>query len=338
MPDPRPRRLPVRGLVVLAVVVALVAVAGTAYAWRAGLGPFGGGAQERNRFAEQGLYVDPDSKTAAGVADAEQAGLTEQATILGELADVSAGIWVTPEEHPVGEVGSYVSGVVEDAADDDQVAVLVIYGIPNRDCTGGYSSGGTEAGEYADWVGEIADAMAGSTAVAILEPDALAGSLACGLRTSRVTHLADAVDVLVADDVTTYVDAGHSDWVAPARMARLLRAVGVGKVRGFATNVANYQTDDDELAYAEKLSSLLGGSHWVTDRGRNGNGATRVWCNPRGRALGLKPGYVEDDTGLDAYLWIKPPGESDGTCRGGPAAGELWAARAVALAQAAGWS
>ena len=27
---------------------------------------------------------------------------------------------------------------------------------------------------------------------------------------------------------------------------------------------------------------------------------------------------------VDAFLWIKTPGESDGTCSGGPAAGKWW--------------
>jgi endoglucanase len=34
----------------------------------------------------------------------------------------------------------------------------------------------------------------------------------------------------------------------------------------------------------------------------------------------------------DAFLWIKPPGESDGTCNGGPGAGQFWVDYALALA------
>jgi len=36
---------------------------------------------------------------------------------------------------------------------------------------------------------------------------------------------------------------------------------------------------------------------------------------------------------IDAYLWIKRPGESDGTCNGGPAAGGWWIAGALELAR-----
>ena len=35
---------------------------------------------------------------------------------------------------------------------------------------------------------------------------------------------------------------------------------------------------------------------------------------------------------VDAYMWIKRPGESDGTCRGGPEAGEWFQKYALELA------
>ena len=45
--------------------------------------------------------------------------------------------------------------------------------------------------------------------------------------------------------------------------------------------------------------------------------------------LELNPGPA----GIDAYLWIKDPGASDGACRGGPPAGQFWPAYAAALTQ-----
>jgi endoglucanase len=72
-------------------------------------------------------------------------------------------------------------------------------------------------------------------------------------------------------------------------------------------------------------------AHFVIDTSRNGQGPwvapagkytdAEVWCNPPGRGAGLRP---TTDTGselIDAYLWIKVPGESDGQCyrgTGGP--------------------
>ena len=73
--------------------------------------------------------------------------------------------------------------------------------------------------------------------------------------------------------------------------------------------------------------------HFVIDTSRNGQGPwtppagvypdPQDWCNPPDRGLGLRP---TADTGvalLDAYLWVKIPGESDGECtRGLGPAGE----------------
>jgi endoglucanase len=38
------------------------------------------------------------------------------------------------------------------------------------------------------------------------------------------------------------------------------------------------------------------------------------WCNPPGAGLGLRPSANTGVPLLDAYLWIKTPGESDGSC------------------------
>ncbi|XIE81958.1 glycoside hydrolase family 6 protein [Streptomyces sp. SBR177] len=54
-----------------------------------------------------------------------------------------------------------------------------------------------------------------------------------------------------------------------------------------------------------------------------------------GRALGVPPTDRTGDELVDAYLWIKRPGDSDGTCRGGPAAGTWWPDYALGLARRA---
>src|SRR6185312_583055 len=126
---------------------------------------------------------------------------------------------------------------------------------------------------------------------------------------------------------------GHSDWLDPEDMAQLLRDADVAKTRGFASNVSNFETTAAERAYDERVSAALGGAHYVIDTSRNGNGpaADQAWCNPPGRSLGDRPRVVEDRTRLDATLWIKNPGESDGACNGGPAAGTWWPDGARAL-------
>lgn len=293
-----------------------------------------------NVLAEHPQTLVPNPRVLAAAKQADADGDTRAAIVLSRLAEVPTGVWLTPERLPVDQVGAYVAAVVATSG-TETVPVFVIYGIPDRDCTGSFSAGGLSVDTYLPWVQAIADA-AGDTSIVVLEPDALASSVSCTGDADRIRLLTQATEALVTDGVTTYLDAGHSYWVPVATMARLLTKVGVSSVRGFATNVANYQPLSKEKAYAAELSRRLDDAHYVIDTGRDGDPAGTArpvadWCNPGGRALGEAPGYVDDGTALDALLWIKPPAESDGPCHGGPAAGEVWIERAVELGEAAGW-
>ena len=106
-----------------------------------------------------------------------------------------------------------------------------------------------------------------------------------------------------------------------AVMARRLRAAGVAGARGFSVNVAAFETTARAVAYGRAISRRTGGAHFVIDTSRNGAG-------PAGPATGATPpaapsaSFPTTQTGdplVDAFLWVKRPGESDGTCNGGPA-------------------
>ncbi len=87
---------------------------------------------------------------------------------------------------------------------------------------------------------------------------------------------------------------------------------------------------------AARLSTETALTHFVVDTGRNGRGRLDValyagapyhqspevltqlregdWCNPPGAAVGVRPTTSTNNPLVDAYLWIKSPGESDGPC------------------------
>jgi endoglucanase len=111
--------------------------------------------------------------------------------------------------------------------------------------------------------------------------------------------------------------------------------VGIENADGFALNVSNFETTQDNMEYGTKISQLLGGKHFVIDTSRNGLGSNGEWCNPPGRATGEKPTLSTGHPLVDAFLWVKVPGESDGTCRGGPRAGEWWPDYALGLIERA---
>ena len=77
----------------------------------------------------------------------------------------------------------------------------------------------------------------------------------------------------------------------------------------------------------------------VGDTSRNGLGPTadNQWCNPDGRALGDRPSTQTGLAYVDAFLWVKAPGESDGACAGAPAAGTWMPEYALGLAQRAAY-
>jgi endoglucanase len=299
-------------------------------------------AQAVSPYADHDQFADPNSKAAQAAASAKADGDGDSEDVFSRLAGTPQGIWLTPEEYPVGSVGPFVAQAVAAADKTGQVPTFVVYGVPDRDCTGQHSAGGLPADQYGPWVGEIADAAgAGGDVAAVVEPDGLSSLLECGDRDERVGLIADASHRLADAGVTTYIDGGHSHWNEPAELAPLLEDAGVADVRGFSSNVSNFQSDEDEQAYGEELSALLDGAHYIVDTGRNGFGATKDWCNPPGRAFGTEPraasGAGSEAAHLDAYVWVKPPGESDGECGGGPPAGQFWADRALELAAASGW-
>jgi endoglucanase len=139
--------------------------------------------------------------------------------------------------------------------------------------------------------------------------------------------------------VTVYLDAGHSRWQTASVMASRLAQAGIDRGQGFSLNVSNFLTTSEELDYGSSLASLTGGKHFVVDTGRNGLGPSPdgQWCNPPGRALGNRPTTATGRSTADALLWIKHPGDSDGTCNGGPPAGTWWADYALGLAQRAAY-
>lgn len=270
------------------------------------------------------FYVDPDSSASVAARDDPA---------FDPIASQPAAIWLTPEAHDTAEVGGYVGGIVDAARRSGRWPVFVVYGVPHRDCQAQESAGGApDDTAYGDWVRAIARGLTAQTVV-ILEPDALALTTQCDDRAERVAQLGRAVALLAPTGATVYLDAGHSGWIAPDVMAALLRDAGVDRVRGFASNVSNFETTTAERQYDEQVSADLGGAHYVIDTSRNGRGPApdQAWCNPPGRGLGERPRVVEDRTRLDATLWIKNPGESDGACNGGPAAGRWWPDGARAL-------
>jgi endoglucanase len=144
----------------------------------------------------------------------------------------------------------------------------------------------------------------------------------------------------------------YSTWISKCLYYATRLAKDAGSADAFRRcanqPISDDPTDENDWLQAEQwytdnvdgaIPPALGGTllaHFVIDTGRNGQKpldlaryaappydqpaavihelGSGAWCNPPGMGLGLRP---TADTGvplLDAYLWIKTVGESDGSC------------------------
>jgi cellulose 1,4-beta-cellobiosidase len=205
--------------------------------------------------------------------------------------------------------------------------------------------------EYIDLIAAQFRAHASQRIVAVLEPDSLA-NLATNLGVDKCAaaeaayrrSVAYAVAKLSLPNVFLYLDAAHAGWLGWKRNLGKIAAVykdvldlagGPDRIRGFAVNVSNYdpvkneggrrvdpnEPGPDELTYVEDLGRALAAvgitnKGFIIDTSRNGRPGIRSsggnWCNIKGAGLGERP-RAQPAPSVDAYFWIKIPGESDGT-------------------------
>ncbi|NGY64349.1 endoglucanase [Lentzea sp. NEAU-D13] len=288
--------------------------------------------------AESAFYVDPMSSSARWVA--ANPGDSRAAVIRDRIASVPQARWYTTTNTSSirGEISSFVGA----AAAAGKIPILVVYNIPNRDC-GGASGGGAPSHQaYRAWVDEIAAGLAGRPATIVLEPDVLPIMSNCqnaDQQNQTKASMAYAGKKLKSGSsrAKVYFDIGNSAWLNPAEAATRLRGADISNsADGISTNVSNYRTTSDEVNFAKNVLNAVGDGRLkaVVDTSRNGNGPQGTeWCDPPGRAIGTPSTVNTGDSRIDAFLWVKLPGEADGCIA---PAGQFVPQRAYELATAAG--
>lgn len=291
-----------------------------------------------------GFFVEPDAPAVRQVADWQAQGRTTDATALRRIAESPVAVWFANADPGYQD---RARRLVATATAHGRTAVLVPYWVPQRDC-GGHSGGGApDAAAYRGWIGELAAAVRGNSVVVVLEPDAVPhlidGCVSGPVAEERYTLLGEAIAAFKREPrAKVYLDAGNPGWIKDVdQVTATLERAGVRQADGFSLNVANFETTEANIAYGTAISDRLGGLPFVIDTSRNGNGPAPVdardaeghWCNPPGRALGPSPTTRTGAPRVDAFLWIKRPGESDGACLpDAPPAGQWWPEYALGLA------
>lgn len=342
-----PRRI---GLILAGVAIALVALAASALSGAltrtatASDGPGTGPGPDTVITSPTGFFVDTHTAAAAQVRTWQAQGRPADAAEIAKIADRPFPLWVTGD---AAAVTAQVRDFTDRAAAATQRPLLVAYNIPHRDC-GNFSGGGApDPGYYRQWISGLVAGLNGHEATVILEPDAVAheisGCLDPPLVSERARLLGDAITALKTTGSTVYLDAGNPGFITDTgALASALRNNGIARADGFSLNVANFYPTPQVISYGIAVSDRLSGAHFIIDTSRNGLGNLSSptvdggpsYCNPPGRGLGQAPTTHTGDSRIDALLWIKRSGESDGTCRPGePAAGQWWPDYALGLAQ-----
>jgi endoglucanase len=258
-------------------------------------------------FRDATLAVDPDSESARY----ERA---HDASWLAPVAEQPQARWInSPQDLDT------LPDLVGAARAQRALPVLVAYWIPDRGCSR-HTEGAPTPAAYQAWIRTLIDRLGSARAVIVLEPDAVPADC---FDDTRARLMAQAVKRLSAAGHAVYIDAGHAHWKSTGETAERLLAAGIADAEGFAVNVSNRQTTAASVAWGRELSDLVGHRPFVVDVSRNGigpppdgPGGTAQWCNPQHQALGAAPTTRTGVPGVDALLWIKRPGESDGKCGG----------------------
>ncbi|KAH8899870.1 putative cellulose 1, 4-beta-cellobiosidase II precursor [Thozetella sp. PMI_491] len=205
---------------------------------------------------------------------------------------------------------------------------------------------------YIDAIRKVLITFSDIRIILVIEPDSLA-NLVTNMNVAKCSNAQSAylectnyaLKQLNLPNVAMYLDAGHAGWLgwtanlSPA--ADLFASVyqnasSPSQVRGLATNVANYNAwsistppsytqgdpNYDEKHYVEAIAPLLSAkgfsAHFIVDQGRSGKQPTGQaqwgdWCNAIGTGFGTRPTSSTGSDLADAFVWVKPGGECDGT-------------------------
>jgi cellulose 1,4-beta-cellobiosidase len=342
----------------------------------------------QNPFSGKQFYVNPSYQEELDTSIATASGTIK--STLQAMRSVASAYWIDVMAKISGPGTKTVEGILKDASTKNDLVVFIVYDLPNRDChakasngeicctsnadgTCDYNAGGDCADgikkyqqSYIDPLVKVFKEYPNVPIIAVIEPDSLPNLATnqadphCGNSATQAaykTGIPYAINqIATCSNVHMYLDAAHGGWLGwPNNLQSFTQTVnGMGilnKIRGFSTNVANYQPiglacpsvgyclngqhqsdpccadpcrlssqynpAHNEMNYVMALQQSFPGKNFIVDSGRNGVPNMRSdcanWCNIRNAGVGLRPTINTNSSGvIDAFYWLKTPGESDG--------------------------
>jgi cellulose 1,4-beta-cellobiosidase len=314
-------------------------------------------ANRRNPFIDVKFFLNPEY-----VANVEETAKRHpaEAEIIRKVKQYPTALWIDNIEH-IANLPKWMEQQKQQqlANGAPTLSVVVVYDLPNRDCSAKASAGelkvkenglGRYKSEFIDPIAAILKKYPDQPIVILLEPDSLP-NLATNMNVPDCQEAAPvyqegvayAIKTLNMPNVYIYLDIAHSGWLGwdgnREKAAKIYKKVlkmagGVDMIRGFASNTSNFthlnnrdgavleptNPCPNELTYIKKMAVSLAdigikNKGFLIDTARNGKGAIRRvwghWCNIKGAGLGERP-QASPAPFVDAYFWMKPPGESDG--------------------------
>jgi endoglucanase len=265
-------------------------------------------------------FVDRESPAWLSWQHLNRTGQTAQADLVWKIAREPRNMWLGGFTRP--NFDFKVRRLIERAEAENTVPLFTVLRAESTQCNPSYDGGGpAEDARTRNWYDALARVIGGSRVVIAFEPDSI-GTIDChapSRRDDRLKLLRYGVTALSKlPNATIYVEAGASDWEPAARVAKKLRAIGIGQVRGFMLNATHYDWTRNNIRYGLQISRMTGGKNFVINTAENGRGPVHVrlpngrrqtvWCNPGFRGMGTPPTTDTAHPKVDAYLWINRPG------------------------------
>jgi endoglucanase len=319
-------------------LILLLAIAALALPAGAAADPRGVAPSEPNPLAGLTFYNDPESPSMQQWRSLQRAGKNHEADLIWKIAREPKALWLGRFTRPNFAVK--VRRLIDPAKALGQVPIFTVLRAQSTGCGPSYQGGGPGEDRATEaWYDNLARVIGDDRVVIAFEPDSL-GTIDClapSRRDDRLRTLAHGVDVLSKlPNATVYLEAGASDWESAERTAKLLRKIGIAKVRGFMLNVTHYDWTRANIQHGLEISRRTGGKHFVINTAENGRGPVHyrkwidrskniwrritVWCNPGLRGLGPAPTTeTSRPDKVDAYLWINRPGYAQ-SCQDRPIA------------------